>query len=112
MIQIKNNLDDILDNHTFRVDLIIIDDIWGRSKTLTNKDLNLLKRLPIPIILNVGDNAQGLDYSNFNQFVYHCQTREKKLIEDKQSKEKLTLDEWQRKFLRDTKITQIFDDED
>ncbi len=111
IIQINNNLEDILDNHTFRVDLIIIDEIWTKSRTLTVKDLNILKRLPIPILLNVGDNIQNINYSEFNQFTYHCQTREKKLIEDRQTKEKLTLDEWKRKFLRDGKLGQIFDEE-
>lgn len=112
IIQINNNLDDILDNHTFRVDLIIIDEIWCKGKTLTDKDLNLLKRMPIPIILNVGENAQRLDYSKYNQFTYHCQTREKKFIEDNQTKEKLTLDEWKRRFIRDSRIGQIIDSED
>ncbi len=112
MIKIDNNLDEILDNHTFRVDLIIIDEIWCKSRTLTEKDLNLLKRLPISIILNVGENVQKLDYSKYNHFIYHCQTREKKLIEDKQTNEKHTIEQWKKIFLRDSRIGQIFEKED
>lgn len=110
IIPIQNNLNEILNDHTFRVDLIIIDEIWSREKNLSTKEFNLLKRFPIPIILNVGDNIQRHDYSGCNQFIYQYDTMEK-LIEDRQTKEKLTLEAWKQKYLRNWKLNNILKDE-